>query len=87
MPDQRQPGAQFPGATSALPATGTHEVDADGADVALCVGVIREPEQQARLAHARVANEQELEQVIAAEVRTNRTFRHAQRPAKPARTP
>ena len=47
-------------------ARATHEVNADGADVALCVGVIRKPEQQTRLAYAGVANEEELEQVITA---------------------
>jgi len=40
---------------------GTHEVNADGADVALCVCVVREPKQEARLAYTGVANEQKLE--------------------------
>ncbi len=42
------------------------EVDADGGDVRLGVGVVGEAEQQARLAHAGVADQQKLEQVIAA---------------------
>lgn len=36
------------------------EVDSDCGDVGLGVGVVCEPEEQARLAHARVTNEQEL---------------------------
>jgi hypothetical protein len=42
----------------------THEVDADGGDVALCVCVVGEPEQQARLSDTRIADEEELEEVI-----------------------
>eukprot|EP00961_Rhodomonas_salina_P063187 848934-Rhodomonas_salina.2 len=48
------------------PSWRTHEVDADAGDEALGVGVISESEQQARLADARVADEQHLEQVVAA---------------------
>ena len=40
------------------------EIDADGADVALRVSVVGEAEEQARLAHARVADEKKLEEVI-----------------------
>merc|ERR1719326_1363726 len=40
------------------------EVDADGGDVALRVGVIGKAQQEARLADARVADEHELENVI-----------------------
>mmetsp|Transcript_109832 Transcript_109832/g.289731 ORF Transcript_109832/g.289731 Transcript_109832/m.289731 type:complete len:255 (-) Transcript_109832:78-842(-) len=40
------------------------EIHADGADVALGVRVIRKPQQQARLPHAGVADEQQLEQVV-----------------------
>ena len=40
------------------------KVHSDSADVRLCEGVIRKPEQQARLADARVSNQHELEQVV-----------------------
>jgi hypothetical protein len=46
----------------------THEVDADGRDVALCVCVVGEPEQQARLSDTRVADEKQLEQVVVSAV-------------------
>src|SRR5690242_9536395 len=42
----------------------TYKVDADGGDVALCVCVVGEPEQQARLSNTRVTDEEELEQVV-----------------------
>ena len=42
------------------------EVYSDGGDVTLCVGVVGEPKQQARLSHARVTDQQELEQVVTA---------------------
>jgi hypothetical protein len=42
----------------------THKIDADGRDVALCVCVVGETEQQARLSDARVSDEQELEEVV-----------------------
>lgn len=41
------------------------KVDANCTDVAFCVRVVSEPKKQARLADAGVANEQELEKVIA----------------------
>lgn len=41
------------------------KVNANGADVWLSVGIIGETQQQARLANTRVANEKQLEQVIA----------------------
>jgi hypothetical protein len=44
----------------------THEVYSDGADIALSVCVVSEPQQQTGFAHARVANQKQLEQVIAA---------------------
>lgn len=40
------------------------EVDTDGGDVALGVGVISESQQQTRLAHARIADQKQLEQVV-----------------------
>lgn len=42
----------------------THEVNPDGGDVALRVGIIREPQQQTRLPHTRVTNQKQLEQVV-----------------------
>jgi hypothetical protein len=43
---------------------GTYEVDTDGGDVGLCVGVVGEPQEQARLADTRVTDEQQLEEVV-----------------------
>jgi len=43
----------------------TYKVHTNGADVALRVSVVRKSEQQAGFADARVANEQQFEQVIA----------------------
>ena len=45
------------------------KVHPNGADVALRVGVIRESEQKATLAHPRVTDEQELEEVVILRVR------------------
>jgi hypothetical protein len=42
----------------------TYEVDADGRDVGLCVGVVGETQQQARLADTGVSDEQQLEEVV-----------------------
>jgi hypothetical protein len=42
----------------------THEINTDGRDVALCVCVVGETEQQARLSDTRVSDEQELEEVV-----------------------
>jgi hypothetical protein len=42
----------------------THKVDADGGDVALRVCVVGETQQQAGLADTRVADEEELEEVV-----------------------
>ena len=41
-----------------------YKVNADGGDVAFGVGVVSETKQQARFPHARVTDEQELEEVI-----------------------
>jgi hypothetical protein len=41
-----------------------YEVNTDGGDVALGVGVVCESEQQAGLADARVSDQEELEEVI-----------------------
>jgi hypothetical protein len=42
----------------------TYEVDTDGGDVGLCVGIVGESQQQARLPDTRVSDEQELEEVV-----------------------
>lgn len=42
----------------------TYEVNTDGGDVALGVGIVGEPKQQAGLSDARVADKQELEEVV-----------------------
>ena len=44
----------------------THEINADGTDVALCVCVVSETQQQARLADTGVADQKQLEKVITA---------------------
>lgn len=46
------------------------EVNTDGGDVALSVGVVSEAEEQAGLAHARITDEKELEEVVAVVVST-----------------
>jgi hypothetical protein len=43
---------------------GAYEVDADGGDVGLCVGVVGEPQEQARLADTGVTDEQQLEEIV-----------------------
>lgn len=40
------------------------EVNADGRDVALCVGIIRKAKQKARFADAGISDEEELEQIV-----------------------
>lgn len=42
----------------------TYEVDADGRDVGLGVGVVRESQQQARLSDARVSDQEKFEEVV-----------------------
>ena len=42
------------------------EVHPDGGDVGLGVGVVGEAEEEARLSHARVTDQEELEQVVTA---------------------
>lgn len=42
----------------------TYEVDADGRDVGLGVGVVGEPQQQTRLSDTGVTDEEELEEII-----------------------
>ncbi len=43
----------------------TYEVNSDSGDEALCVGVISETKQQARLSNSTVPNQEQLEEVIA----------------------
>lgn len=45
----------------------THEVDADGGNVALLVRVVREAQEEAGLADARVADQEQLKQVVTAD--------------------
>lgn len=48
-----------------LPATiSTHKVDSDGGDVRIGKGVVRKPQEKAGLAHARVPNQDELEEEV-----------------------
>ena len=47
--------------------SGTYEIDANGGDVGLGVGIIGESQQQAGLSDAGVTNKQELEEVIVSE--------------------
>jgi hypothetical protein len=42
------------------------KIHSNGANVRLCVGVVRKTQQQARLAHSRVSDQQQLEQIITA---------------------
>jgi len=42
----------------------TYEVDADGGDVRVGKGVVREPQEEAGLAHARVPDQDELEEKV-----------------------
>lgn len=51
----------------------THEVYADGADVAVRESVISETQQEARLAHARIPDKHELEQMVAAKTGSKAT--------------
>ena len=41
-----------------------YKVNADGGDVGLCVGIVGEPQEQARLADTGVTDEQQLEEVV-----------------------
>ena len=50
------------------------KVDADGRDVALGVRVVRKAQQQTALAHTAVADEEELEQVVAVRARRGREW-------------
>lgn len=42
----------------------THEVDADRRDVALCVCIVCETEEQAGLSDTRITDEEQLEEVV-----------------------
>lgn len=50
----------------------TYEVNADGRDVALGVGVIGESQQQTRLSDTRVTDQEELEEVVVSKARRER---------------
>jgi hypothetical protein len=43
---------------------GTYEVDADGGDVGLGIGVVGKSQKEARLSDTGITDEEELEQVI-----------------------
>jgi hypothetical protein len=47
-------------------AADTYEINANRGDVGFRVRVVRKPKQQTRLSHARVADQQQFEQVVAA---------------------
>ncbi|GAT27661.1 autophagy protein Apg9 [Aspergillus luchuensis] len=42
----------------------TYEVNSDGGDVALRVGIVGKTEEQARLSNTRVSDEEQLEEII-----------------------
>ncbi len=44
-----------------------YEIDTDGGDVGLGVGVIGETQQQARLSNTGISDEEELEEVVVSE--------------------
>ena len=46
---------------------GAYKVNADRRDIALGVGVVRKPEQKTRLADTGISDEEQFEEVIAAE--------------------
>ena len=60
---------------------GTHEVDADGRDVALCVCVVSKAQQEARLADTGVTDEDKLEDVVVL-LRTAREERQSAKKTK-----
>lgn len=65
-----------------LPQAVTYEVYADGGDVGLCVGVVGEPQQQARLAYTGITDEEQLEEVVVSSISSAAAA--AGRPANPA---
>jgi hypothetical protein len=52
-----------------VPNIATYEIDTDGRDVGLSVGIIGKSQQQARLSNARVSNKQELEEIVVSGLR------------------
>ena len=42
----------------------THEVNTDGGDVGLSVGIVSESEEETRLSNTRVSDKEELEEVV-----------------------
>lgn len=57
----------------------THKVHPDRRDVTLRVGVIGEPQQQTRLSHTRVSDQQQLKQVVTGSGGTMEVTQHAWR--------
>jgi hypothetical protein len=47
-----------------LRATGTYEIDTDGGDVGLSVGVIGKSQQQARLSYTGITDKEKLEEIV-----------------------
>jgi hypothetical protein len=45
----------------------TYEVDSDGGDVGLGIGVVGESQEQARLSNTGVTDEEELEEIVVSE--------------------
>jgi len=46
----------------------TYEINTNGGDVGLCVGIIGKSQKQARLSDTRVSNEEQLEEVVVSRV-------------------
>ena len=42
----------------------THEIDTDGGDVGLGIGVVGKSQQQARLSYTGISDEEELEEIV-----------------------
>jgi ribosomal protein L40E len=64
------------GTPRTLHATSTYEIDANRRDVGFRVRIVREPEQQTGLTNARVSNQQQFEQVIAANAKSDGKSSH-----------
>ena len=47
-----------------FPIGGTYEVDADGGDIGLGVGIVGESQEEARLSDTGITDEEELEEVV-----------------------
>lgn len=62
--ERQRAAASLAPATTTRTQAATHKVHPDRRDVAFRVGVIGEPQQQTRLPHARVSDQQQLKQVV-----------------------